>query len=122
MHQGSPWNHLEQPRIKFGEVDLPPPHSRSAPKRTRDASDPPPPQSPSLEFEGTMLHAVDLLERSSNPLLNTDLSNPPARNTDTFPFFPLGPEGGEAHYVRRRAAVVEGPSPDPPLALGLRAL
>ena len=36
---------------------------------------------------------------------------------DTFPFFPLGPEGGEAHYVRRRAAVVEGPSPDPPLAL-----
>ena len=36
MHQGSPWNHLEQPRIKIDEVDLPPPHSRSAPKRSRD--------------------------------------------------------------------------------------
>ena len=54
MHQGSPWNHLEQPRIKFGEVDFLPPHPRSAPKRPRDGL------GPSLERQNS--YKLSLLE------------------------------------------------------------
>ena len=35
-HQGSLWSHLEQPRIKFGEIDFRPPRLWGAPKRPRD--------------------------------------------------------------------------------------
>ena len=37
-------------------------------------------------------HAVDLLERSSNPLLESDLSNPPAQESD-FRFSRRGRRG-----------------------------